>query len=354
MTERQRPQRSNLTVFVDANALLFLYEHYDPKLAELAAKLQLARDSIFITQQIVDEIERNKLRIARKTLDDALGKLIVPSDKLPFGLQRHLPDLRKANAELAKAIDAIKVSAREHLIAVSRSEDEISKTLGVLYAAAISPSEKTLKRARQRKERGIPPGKTQNPLGDQISWEQLLEHVVEKRPIILWIVTGDQDFVVPNIGKPAHLMLNPVLRTDLVRFAPSCDIRVFEKKDIADALNEYFDEQGLVEERFTEQELDYFEYLADEDEGRREPWQCKMDGQQTPIETAVCVACDEELDGAIFEEVYAIERVEDGYMINLSPDMTNEFEACSKCGGTVFDLEFESLCSHCRHITESD
>jgi hypothetical protein len=62
------------------------------------------------------------------------------------------------------------------LLRISRSEDDVSTRLDVVFGGAVEPSPEEIKRARERREKGNPPGKDRNPLRDQIAWEQFLEH----------------------------------------------------------------------------------------------------------------------------------------------------------------------------------
>ena len=48
-------------------------------------------------------------------------------------------------------------------------------------------------RARIRKELGNPPGKVNDPLGDQLNWTQVLENI--EKVSALWIVSADNDSV---------------------------------------------------------------------------------------------------------------------------------------------------------------
>lgn len=69
-----------------------------------------------------------------------------------------------------------------------------------------------MKRARDRKERGNPPGKQKDTLGDQITWEQLLTRC--KEGIYgLWIITNDRDYCIKH-GE--RVLLNSLLYRDLM------------------------------------------------------------------------------------------------------------------------------------------
>jgi hypothetical protein len=93
------------------------------------------------------------------------------------------------------------------------SEDDVSKRLNSLFKNSHKPTEGQLSLARKRKEVGNPPGKPENPLGDQITWEQLLAFCKEKKPQRIWIVTNDHDFFKPW---RSICFLNAFLHQDLV------------------------------------------------------------------------------------------------------------------------------------------
>src|SRR5258708_14785060 len=71
-------------------------------------------------------------------------------------------------------------------------------------------TETDLTRARLRKELGQPPGKKNDPLGDQISWEQLLNRASGVDSV--WIVSRDGDYTVAVGNK---LFLQPPLQREI-------------------------------------------------------------------------------------------------------------------------------------------
>jgi hypothetical protein len=86
----------------------------------------------------------------------------------------------------------------------------LRRTLSPLLGAAARATEEQLEAARERRERGNPPGKRTDPLGDQISWQQFLD-AVKGEPSV-WIVTRDRDFT-EKVDK--QILLNPFLRSEL-------------------------------------------------------------------------------------------------------------------------------------------
>src|SRR5262249_23086757 len=105
-------------------------------------------------------------------------------------------ELRTSFSQAKESRDKFRRLAVDALNLISRSEDEVSIRLSVLFNNAILPNAAEMQRARERKERGNPPGKPNQPLGDQIVWEQLLTHCKTNNCKRLWIVSKDSDYGV--------------------------------------------------------------------------------------------------------------------------------------------------------------
>lgn len=152
--------------------------------------------------QIADEVLRNKLRSAQTFLLANQIKGSIPDHLLDISDER-TRELRKV---IQNAADELAALATDALSKISRSEDKVSQRLrGLFDHRIVSPSPYEMQRARDRKERGNPPGKSANPLGDQITWEQLLTYCKGAKQI--WLITEDQDYFIKYNTKP---MLNPV------------------------------------------------------------------------------------------------------------------------------------------------
>jgi len=91
---------------------------------------------------------------------------------------------------------------RKNLEAIVVGIDDVSKSLKPIFDLSITETAEQLERARRRKEIGQPPGKSKDSLGDEISWEQLLDGSTDKGEI--WIVTGDSDYYI-EIGDKSML-----------------------------------------------------------------------------------------------------------------------------------------------------
>jgi hypothetical protein len=214
-------------LLIDSNQYINLYGLVAGR--KLLDTLEEQRSHIFIPKQIVDEVYRNKLHKAQLFVADKFKDIEALNSVLPDHLfsisDEKTAKFRKSLGEAASAKEELMLLAAETLAQISRSEDEVSQRLKVLFDKPRSPSDKELGRARDRRERGNPPGKHDGPLGDQIIWEQLLTHC--KGGARLWIITSDKDYFTQHEKKK---LLNPLLHRDI---ADACgepvEIRCFDK-----------------------------------------------------------------------------------------------------------------------------
>jgi PIN domain len=204
---------SDVVLFIDANQYLKLYGLVAGK--QLLDWLEEQHAHIFVSQQIVDEVLRRKLDCAQTFFLDKFKEidaiknpipdhLLGISDEKTADFRKILERVTEVKTELATLVDGV-------LSKISRSEDEVSQRLTRLFDKANSPSAEEMQRARDRIERGNPPGKQKDTLGDQITWEQLLtccRNGVKR----LWIITDDGDYRITH-GK--KVLLNSLLRRDL-------------------------------------------------------------------------------------------------------------------------------------------
>jgi hypothetical protein len=204
-------------ILIDANIYLQLFESNTAK--RLLPTLLELKERIFVTDQLVNEVDRNKLRMARKFLEEHLKSLklphLEPPDLLVLGmpegddsLKRKFEAAYQASMALRSEVDDL---IRKKLFQISQGVDEVSSALSLLFRGARAPTEKQLERARMRRENGWPPGKPDDPLGDQLTWEQFLEQLPSGADV--WIVTADQDYF-EEYGNTAFLQ--PSLSKDLL------------------------------------------------------------------------------------------------------------------------------------------
>src|SRR6266545_4267244 len=204
-------------VFIDANCYLDFYRI--PRGKSLLTFLLEQQDYIFITKQIVEEVQRNKLQEAKRFLTKLPEKLAEPDVPIPDHLLK-IPgktadNLHKTLEAIKQKIQSVKANLKkatvETLKAISSSEDEVSKALAPLFDRAVAHTPEEIHRARDRKERGNPPGKQKDSLGDQLTWEQLLSHC--KGKFKLWVISMDSDYCIKHDDMR---FLNPFLYEDLM------------------------------------------------------------------------------------------------------------------------------------------
>jgi len=104
-----------------------------------------------------------------------------------------------------------------------QSNDEVSAVLTPLFVKAVPHREEELQRAKQRKERGQPPGKKAGPIGDQLTWEQILARFVGRKR--LWIITRDSDYGTIYEGRG---FLNQFLYEELRKVSPGAEAFLFD------------------------------------------------------------------------------------------------------------------------------
>ena len=235
---------SDVVLFIDANQYVKLYGLTKGK--RLLDLLESQKDHIFVTAQIVDEVLRNKLHSAQTFLLANQIKGSIPDHLLDLSDER-TKELRKI---IQNAADELAALATDALSKISRSEDKVSQRLRDLFDnKVVSPNLCEMQRARDRKERGNPLGKRENPLGDQIIWEQLLTYCKGANQV--WIITEDQDYFIRHNRKP---MLNSLLYRDLTdACGEELNIWLFDKLD--DGIIDFSKKAGVkAEDLPTEEE----------------------------------------------------------------------------------------------------
>ena len=190
---------SDKVLFIDANVYLRFYDTSSRKLKSLPKFLAENRKKIFITEQIRDEVNRNKLKVAINSFSANIKESGIKKSTLPEHFDEDYDKrLSEWNKKRATIIEQEKVSKTEYskivsdiLMSIMKSTDNVSVELDKVFELSKPPSEAELQSARIRKELGNPPGKSADPLGDQLTWEQFLSIYDDKE---VWIITNDNDF----------------------------------------------------------------------------------------------------------------------------------------------------------------
>lgn len=222
-------------ILIDANIYLELFSSM--RLARLADTLDELREEIFVSRQLVNEVGRNKLRAAASFLGEQVTRLkALGISSLPLDLLASDEGAPASQATLAAYLEAVREvenRATSYLAQVSSGTDRVSRRLARLFQSAVDPTEEQVARARARREVGNPPGKSEDALGDQLTWEAWLDHMGAHQR--LWLITNDQDFFTRFGGSR---FLNPVLQADVDRRSGgTVRVRVFDR--LAEGLDDF-------------------------------------------------------------------------------------------------------------------
>lgn len=149
-------------------------------------------------------------------------------------------EIKKVNED----VDALAMDIMEQ---ISYSEDEVSRALTPVFTKAVPYSSEELQRARNRRELGNPPGKT-NSIGDQLTWEQILTRFEGKKR--LWIISRDGDYGTFHKDKG---LLNRFLFDELCKLTPAPEVFLFE--DTATGIKHFIETTGVkADKRLTQEE----------------------------------------------------------------------------------------------------
>ena len=246
-------------LFIDANKYLDLYR--TDQGIWLLAPLGEQVDYIFVTQQVVGEVQRNKILVAAGFLSQKFKGVKLQSFNVPDHLsgtstgqgKEILQQMSEIGQKIKKVNDEVDALALGILEQISYSEDEVSKALSPIFASAAPHSPEELQRARDRRELGNPPGKSTNPIGDQLTWEQILTCFKGKKR--LWIISRDGDYGTVYGGKG---FLNHFLYDELCKVADKPEVYLFE--DTVEGIGHFVDTTGVkAEKRLTPEEAEEIE-----------------------------------------------------------------------------------------------
>ncbi|WP_338438742.1 PIN domain-containing protein [Synechococcus elongatus] len=221
--------KNDFLLLIDSNQYLELYRQ--DKVKKILSMLEEQSSHIFVTQHIVDEVKRNRVKIAVRFFLQKSNELKKNSFKLPDVLSESKEDQRdRILNNLADIFNNLKNVSDDidslfvHLIGqISSSCDEISKVLEPIFSKAILHSDEELQRARLRKDMRNPPGKKEDPIGDELIWEQILTNFKNKKK--LWIITEDQDY--GSIYKKERF-LNNFLYDELYKISHKAEVYWFD------------------------------------------------------------------------------------------------------------------------------
>lgn len=230
-------------LFIDSNIWLSLYHFTNDDLAQFEKlKKQIGQNiNLYITQQVVDEVKRNR----EAKLIDALKSFEVKSFQYPV--------FCKGYEEYEPFSNDYKCIVRRFSDWKKRIEEDIKnqclpadKTISRFFDGAnIIAANSFENKAYMRYLRGNPPGKD-NKFGDAINWEILLETVTEGED--LYFISADRDYCSPLDANS----INPYLGYEWEKKKQS---KIHFYKNLVPFLNEHFEDIKLQCEQIKQEQI---------------------------------------------------------------------------------------------------
>lgn len=234
-------------IFIDANIYLRFYDTSGNKLRSLLQTLIELKENIFITEQICNEVHRNKLSVAMKSFSNNYKTLGIQQTSLPEHLDNNADERLKQWADSRKNIIQEEEKLKKEysqivsstLQSIMESEDNVSKMLATIFTSAKSATTGEIVAARLRKELGNPPGKSNDPLGDQLTWEQFLTKYSNQE---IWLITADRDYLTKHSG---NSYLNSYLYNELKIKSKDTSPKIHCFISLAEGINNYSAKVGV-------------------------------------------------------------------------------------------------------------
>ncbi len=248
-------------IYVDANIYLLFYCQKEGKFNTLLETLIELKEKIFISKQIVYEVERNKLKKFSDSFEEyikranEIGKVDIPTH-FDSSSESDLDQWNQGRAELYNKIKGsnkkLEKIRNDLYIKIHNGEDEVSVKLKKIFDLAKDAEPVILEKARLRRERGNPPGKRTDTLGDQISWEQFLDSITSEKVDEVWMITKDSDYFIKDHENKIYI--NSLLKKDVEKL----DVKKIKiNDDISKAIKEYSNTYPITNKP-TESELEEF------------------------------------------------------------------------------------------------
>lgn len=278
-------------LFIDSNMYLEFFKSSQPQLQKLLPAIESSKNELFVTSQIANEVTRSKLRVASASFGNYISDYKLHTARLPEHLESATEDSvknwHKKSAQLQKDFKESRESlgqiVEKLLTSIMKGEDSASVSFAKIFRDALFPTVDELEKARLRKELGNPPGKPGDPLGDEVSWEQLLSAYTGKAP--LWIISADNDY---SIKIEKKRFFNAYLLEEVKRsLGKTPTIYIFES--LAEGIKHFSANSGTTISNLpSDHEL---ERIASEEKISHDKW-IRHHGFPDPI---ACVHCSETL-----------------------------------------------------------
>lgn len=233
-------------LFVDTNVFLRLYsvgEDYPDLISDLIDKVEMGEIKLFITQQVVDEFNRNretKIMESLKRIKEFERKFSIPSFCKQMASIRAI---KKRFDEITSFAKRAHLDLQKKALSNKLQTDKLFIKL-FKVSKIIDISSDILIKAKERVLLGNPPGKN-NSYGDAINWEILLEKIPSGED--LFLISGDGDY----LSKIDNIQINSFLKNEWKRIKKSSVIAYdtlsrFLKEEFGEDIS---DEQIVEEEK---------------------------------------------------------------------------------------------------------
>lgn len=230
-------------LFIDSNIWLSLYHFTNDDLAQFEKlKKQIGENiNLYITQQIVDEVKRNR----EAKLIDALKSFEVKSFQYPVfckGYDEYEPfssDYKDIICRFNAWRKQIEEDIKNQCLPADKTINRFFDSANIISTNSFENS------AYMRYLRGNPPGKD-NKYGDAINWEILLGTVPDGED--LYFISADRDYCSPLDTN----RINPYLNYEWERKKQS---KIHFYKNLVLFLNEHFEDIKLQCEQIKQEQI---------------------------------------------------------------------------------------------------
>lgn len=247
-------------IIIDTNILLSFYRANTANYKKLLDFITDIQERIFIPTQLVDELNRNKAKVFIDSFNNYtkacnLENITVPTilDKSDEKINNWNNEYGKARKNIINLKHSLQNIQQDIFCEISKSQDMVSLKLDELFTSSVNASTDEIERARLRKLFGNPPGKPNDPIGDELVWEQFISYLKRNKNITdIFIISNDNDYFV-NLNK-SEAILNPKLINEL-NLALDRDVEVHCFKELSSFIKA-FDELGPGYEKPSDEVLE--------------------------------------------------------------------------------------------------
>lgn len=236
-----------MKIFIDTNIYLRFYDSSSKEFKKLLNSLIEIKDVIFIPQQVVDETERNKLDVFLRAFKEHIKNAKFNKISLPEQVEsienEELKSWNKETLDLQNKIreqeSKLKEITSKLIIEINENKDGVSKSLLEIFNLKTIPNEEQINKAKLRKALGNPPGKKGDPIGDELSWEQILD--VASGIDNLYIISADTDYLY-EFNKVCYL--NSKLYSELK--SKNSNLRIHCFNTLSEGLKKYSEKESKI------------------------------------------------------------------------------------------------------------